>query len=233
MYVWHFPEKTCVTRFLINNLTSNMSQLTRRQQEILNWIAAYQNRYGATPSRSEIASALKLRSASTVEGHLRRLAAKGVLALLPGRNRNIRLLARPDSAALENDQGLPVIGRVAAGSPILAVENIEIYISTVALFSPPAHFLLRVQGDSMIQAGIDDGDLLAVHKTTDVQDGQIIIARLDDEVTVKRLERHGQRIRLLPANPAYAPIDITQLQRDPGRSFAIEGRAVGVIRAIR
>lgn len=210
-----------------------MSQLTRRQQEILDWIAAYQNRYGATPSRSEIASALKLRSASTVEGHLRRLAAKGMLALLPGRNRNIRLLAQSAPTVSEAVEGLPVVGRVAAGSPILAVENIETYISTVALFSPPAHFLLRVQGNSMIQAGIEDGDLLAVHKTTDVQDGQIVIAQLDDEVTVKRLERRGQRIRLLPANPAYAPIDIDQLRRDPGRNFAIEGRAVGVIRAIR
>ena len=117
-----------------------MSQLTRRQQEILDWIAAYQNRYGATPSRSEIASALKLRSASTVEGHLRRLAAKGMLALLPGRNRNIRLLAQSAPTVSEAVEGLPVVGRVAAGSPILAVENIETYISTVALFSPPAHF---------------------------------------------------------------------------------------------
>ncbi|MEZ5589788.1 MAG: transcriptional repressor LexA [Gammaproteobacteria bacterium] len=208
-----------------------MSQLTRRQQEILDWIAAYQNRYGATPSRSEIASALKLRSARTVEGHLRRLAAKGMLALLPGRNRNIRLLARPDPAVSESVQGLPVIGRVAAGSPILAVENIETHISTVALFSPPAHFLLRVQGDSMIQAGIEDGDLLAVHKTADVQDGQIVIARLDDEVTVGwngvgSVSVYCSRILRMRRSTLISYSVILG-------GIAIEGRAVGVIRAIR
>lgn len=199
--------------------------LTERQQQLLDFILAHQRQYGATPSRSEIAQALGLRSASTVEGHLRRLAAKQVLELMPGRNRNIRVLQAGES---ENQQTLPLIGRVAAGSPLLAVENIESHIDCSNLFHRPAHFLLRVQGDSMIDAGIDDGDLLAVQKTTSVREGQIIVARIDDEVTVKRWHKQGRIINLNAANPNYAPIKV-DLQR---QDFAIEGIAVGVIRSL-
>ena len=202
-----------------------MQQITQRQQQILDFIINHQRQYGATPSRSEIAKALKLSSASTVEGHLRRLAAKGLLELLPGRNRNIRLLL-PEIPDL--GKGLPLIGRVAAGSPILAVENIETTIDTETLFQPQAHFLLRVQGDSMINAGICDGDLLGVHKTTTAQEGQIIIARLDDEVTVKRWQRQSRLIRLVAANPDYPPLMVDPMRQD----FAIEGLAVGVIRSL-
>ena len=202
-----------------------MQHITQRQQQILDFIIDHQRQYGATPSRSEIARALQLSSASTIEGHLRRLAAKGLLELLPGRNRNIRLLLS-DNPNLP--KGLPIVGRVAAGSPILAVENIETTINTDMLFQPQAHFLLRVQGDSMMNAGIDDGDLLAVHKTNTVQEGQIIVARLDDDVTVKRLRRQGRSVRLIAANPAYAPITVDTARQD----FAIEGLAVGVIRSL-
>ena len=123
-------------------------------------------------------------------------------------------------------QVLPLVGQVAAGSPILAVENIEGYYGGAELFQPRADYLLRVKGDSMIDAGIEDGDLLAVQKTPEARSGDIVVARLDDEVTVKTLQRHKNQCRLLPANPAYAPIEI-----DPKRqSLTIEGIAVGVIR---
>lgn len=201
-----------------------MNPLTERQQQILDFIRSYQQHHGSAPSRSEIAKALGFKSASAAEGHLRRMAAKGYLELTPGRNRNIRLCVEE----VEN-RGLPIIGRVAAGSPILAEQNVEAYLDATGLFSPRVHFLLRVRGDSMTGAGIQNGDLLAVHKTPEAHDGQIVIARIDDEVTVKRLQRgKGGKIRLLPENRAYKAIVIVPEKHE----FVIEGLAVGIIRSL-
>ncbi|MCB1813925.1 MAG: transcriptional repressor LexA [Candidatus Competibacteraceae bacterium] len=209
-----------------------MQTLTRRQQEVLDLIRGWLEEHGAPPTRAEISQALGFRSATAAEDHLRALARKGYLELRQGRNRNIRLL-RPEpevrSSTLLNaqaTQALPLVGQVAAGSPILAVENIEGYYGSAALFQPRADYLLRVKGDSMMDAGIEDGDLLAVRKTPEARSGDIVIARLDDEVTVKTLQHDQNRLRLLPANPACQPIEV-----DPERqTLAIEGVAVGVIR---
>jgi repressor LexA len=193
-------------------------KLTSRQQEILDFIKNSLEMLGAPPTRMEISNAFGFASPNAAEDHLKALAKKGVIILEPGSARGIRLVEQ---------LGLPLIGSVAAGSPILAVENVQgRYALDAGLFSPRADFLLKVRGLSMIDAGIFDGDLLAVHKTHQARDGQIVVARLDEEVTVKRLEsRHGQ-VRLLAENPDFAPIDV-----DPGAvEFAIEGIAVGLIR---
>lgn len=200
-----------------------MSSLTKRQQQVLQLIRQRLADEGSPPTRAEIANALGLHSANTAEAHLRALAKKGYIELLAGRNRNIRL--REDTEEVPPN-GLPVVGRVAAGSPLLSVEHIEGYFSIESLFSPPADYLLRVRGMSMRDAGIFDGDLLAVKRTAQAEPGHIVVARLDDEVTVKRLTYHDNQIRLLPENPDFVPIDV-----DPARSqFAIEGIVVGVIR---
>ncbi|MCL2524063.1 MAG: transcriptional repressor LexA [Betaproteobacteria bacterium] len=193
-------------------------KLTPRQQEILDFIKNSLEMLGAPPTRAEIAQAFGFASANAAEDHLKALAKKGVIILEPGSARGIRLVEQ---------LGLPLIGSVAAGSPILAVENVQgRYVLDAGLFSPRADFLLRVRGLSMIDAGIFDGDLLAVHKTDQVRDGQIVVARLGEEVTVKRLDRGGGQIRLLAENPDFAPIVI-----EPGMvEFAIEGIAVGLIR---
>ena len=202
-----------------------MEKLTPRQQQVLDLVRRHIDQTGYPPTRADIARELGFKSANAAEEHLKALARKGAIEMIAGASRGIRL---PESA------GIPIVGRVAAGNPVLAQQHIEDYCDLApSFFKPRADYLLRVQGDSMIEIGILDGDLLAVHSTPSADNGAIVVARIDDEVTVKRLERRGQRIRLLPANPAYAPIDINQLQRDPGRSFTIEGRAVGVIRAIR
>ena len=199
-----------------------MKTLTHRQQQILTLIQDHLAKYGAPPTRAEIARALGFRSATAAEDHLRALAHKGYLELTPGRNRNIRLLQTPP----DRTEQLPLIGQVAAGSPLLAVENIEGYVGCHTLFQPRADYLLRVRGDSMIEAGIDDGDLLAVHKTLEAQNGDIVVARLDnDDVTVKTLQIDKNQLRLLPANPAYAPLEL-----DSTYPIAIEGIAVGIIR---
>lgn len=200
-----------------------MRTLTKRQDQVLNLIRQRLTQEGSPPTRTEIANALGLQSSNTAEAHLRALAKKGYIELLAGRNRNIRLL--------EDNQdippiGLPLVGRVAAGSPILTVEHIEGHYCLESLFSPPADYLLRVRGMSMCEAGIFDGDLLAVKRTAHAEHGQIVVARMEDEVTVKRLEYRDNRIRLLPANADFTPIDI-----NPARtSFDIEGIVVGVIR---
>jgi repressor LexA len=201
--------------------------LTPRQRQILDWIAAQSASGGAPPTRAEIASAFGFRSANAAEEHLRALARKGAIEMTPGRSRGIRVMGartrQPDGALL------PLIGRVAAGSPILAVENIESELAVdAALFQPHADYLLRVRGDSMVGVGILDGDLLAVHRSPSAESGQIVVARIGDEVTVKRLQRDGDRVRLCAENPAYAPIEI-----DPAREdFVLEGLAVGVVRAL-
>lgn len=191
--------------------------LTPRQQEILDFIRNNLEVLGAPPTRVEICNAFGFASPNAAEDHLRALAKKGAIILEPGSARGIRLVEQ---------LGLPLVGSVAAGSPILAVENVQSRVPLAAgLFEPKADYLLKVRGNSMVDAGILDGDLLAVHKTAEARSGQIVVARLDDEVTVKRLHRHrGGRIELVAENPDYDPIAIE------GRDFAIEGIAVGLIR---
>ena len=192
--------------------------LTPRQAEILEFIRHTVENSGVPPTRAEIATALGFRSVNAAEGHLKALARKGAIELLRGSSRGIRLV---------QESGLAVIGQVAAGSPILAEEHVEArYQVDPKLFSPQAHYLLRVRGMSMRDAGILDGDLLAVHRTREVRDGQIVVARIDDEVTVKRLQRNGNRVRLLPENADFAPIEV-DIER---QILEIEGIGVGVIR---
>ena len=198
-----------------------MRPLTARQAEILALIQDFMEQSGFPPTRAEIATKLGFRSANAAEEHLRALERKGILDILPGASRGIQL----KQSGLP---GLPLIGRVAAGSPILAEENIKSrHKVDPALFSPKADYLLKVKGDSMINIGIMDGDLLAVHKTSDVRSGQVVVARIDNEVTVKRLKRKDGAISLLPENDNLEPIVVDPQVND----FAIEGLAVGVIRS--
>lgn len=192
--------------------------LTTRQAEILELIRAHIDETGFPPTRAEICQHFGFRSPNAAEQHLRALAKKGVIDIAGGTSRGIRLLV---------ESGLPVVGRVAAGSPILAVENVEDrYQMDSRLFRPQASYLLRVHGMSMRDAGILDGDLLAVHRTPQARNGQIVVARLGDEVTVKRFQRQGGKVRLLPENPEFDPIEV-----DPKyQELAIEGLGVGVIR---
>lgn len=194
-----------------------MESLTPRQQEILALIREFMVNTGRPPTRAEIAQALGFRSANAAEEHLRALARKGVIELVAGASRGIRL----------THAGVPVVGRVAAGHPILAQQHIEQhYQIDPGLFRPRADYLLRVEGLSMRDAGILPGDLLAVHRSPEARNGQIVVARLVDEVTVKYFERDGHRVRLLPANPDFTPIEI-DLRREP---FTLEGLGVGVLR---
>ena len=196
--------------------------LTARQAQILELIRQYIGETGYPPTRAEIAKELGFKSANAAEEHLKALARKGAIEMIPGTSRGIRI---PELT----DQGLPIVGRVAADDPILAEENIEDRIDLPAgFFQPQADYLLRVRGDSMIDAGILDGDLLAVHKTQQATNGQIVVARIDQEVTVKRFQRTKKRnqILLLPENEAYSPIEVDLANQ----AFAIEGLSVGVIR---
>jgi repressor LexA len=191
------------------------SDLTPRQREILDFIRNTLEILGAPPTRAEIAGAFGFASPNAAEDHLKALAKKGAVVLDPRSARGIRLVEQ---------LGLPLIGSVAAGSPILAVENQLGRIQfDPGLFSPRADYLLKVRGNSMTGAGILDGDLLAVHKTSEARNGQIVVARIEDEVTVKRLHKKGSRIELVAENPDYAPIVVTG-------PLAIEGLAVGLIR---
>ena len=197
-----------------------MEKLTVRQVEVLDLIRTHISDTGYPPTRADIASELGFRSPNAAEEHLKALARKGAIEMIPGTSRGIRL---PDM------EGLPIVGQVAAGNPILAEENIEDTCDVPpSLFSPRADFLLRVRGDSMIDAGILNGDLLAVHKTPEASDGQIVVARIDDEVTVKRLRRTKSKrnIRLIPENDDYEPIEIDLA----AQNCTIEGVSVGVIR---
>ncbi len=195
-----------------------MRDLTPRQQQILQLIRDRIEATGLPPTRAEIAQEFGFRSPNAAEEHLKVLARKGVLELMPGASRGIRLT---------NGGGLPVVGRVAAGNPILAQENIEAhYQIDSALFSPRADYLLKVRGMSMKDAGILDGDLLAVHRTSDVRAGQVVVARLNDEVTVKRFRKSGHVVQLLPENPDFEPIEVDLRNQE----FVIEGIGVGVIR---
>jgi repressor LexA len=215
-------------------------KLTHRQQQILDLVQSAIERTGAPPTRAEIAAELGFRSANAAEEHLQALARKGVIELVGGTSRGIRLRADV-LRALNQARGkqfqfalpgleqlsLPLVGRVAAGSPILAQEHIDqTYVVEASLFARRPDFLLRVRGMSMRDAGILDGDLLAVQKTTEAKNGQIVVARVGDEVTVKRLHRSRHGIELLPENPDYEPIVV-----GPGETqFALEGVAVGLIR---
>jgi len=198
-----------------------MEPLTPRQAKILQLVRDAIDANGYPPTRAEICSVMGFSSPNAAEKHLRVLERKGAIEMLAGASRGIRL---------KTDSGLPLIGRVAAGSPILAEANIQArYRVDPALFKPRADYLLKVRGSSMRDAGILDGDLLAVHRTAEARSGQIVVARLHDEVTVKRLRRRGHHIELVAENPDYKSIVL-----DPRRdALAIEGVAVGIIRSGR
>lgn len=202
-----------------------MRPLTARQEEVLKLIKDTMLNTGMPPTRAEIARELGFKSANAAEEHLKALARKGVIEILPGTSRGIKLNI-PLEDQLE-ELGLPLIGRVAAGEPILAQEHIEgHYRVDPSLFKPSADFLLRVSGMSMKDIGILDGDLLAVHRTIDVHNGQVVVARVDDDVTVKRLEKKGRQVLLHAENDDFSTIKV-DLATQP---FNIEGIAVGVIR---
>lgn len=192
--------------------------LTERQREILGFIRDTVEDRGTAPTRLEICTAFGFSSPNAAESHLRALEKKGAILMEAGSSRGIRLV---------ESLGLPVVGKVAAGSPILSESSIDSRVRVdPAMFAPRADFLLRVRGLSMIEAGIFEGDLIAVHRTADVRDGQIVVARLDDEVTVKRFKRSKGRIELLPENRTMKPIIV-----DPERQrLTIEGLVVGLIR---
>jgi repressor LexA len=200
-----------------------MAVLTPRQSEIFSFIQSFIAETGMPPTRAEIARELGFRSANAAEEHLRALARKGVIELVPGTSRGIQV-----TAAAQEARGLPLVGRVAAGQPILAAEHIEgRYQVDPALFKSHPQYLLRVHGMSMRDAGILDGDLVAVCRTPDVRNGQIVVARLDEEVTVKRYRQSGSIVWLLPQNPDYEPIRLDLSDQ----SLVIEGVVVGVIRS--
>ncbi len=204
-----------------------MRELTPRQREVVLLIQKVIHDTGMPPTRAEIAGALKFRSVNAAEQHLRSLERKGVIELIRGKSRGIRLKEAFRERSPRAMSGLPLVGRVAAGEPMLAEEHIEArYRIDADLFETPPHFLLRVHGMSMRDAGILDGDLVAVHRTPEVRNRQIIVARLEDEVTVKRYRQEGHRVWLLPENPEFEPIEIDL--RD--RHFTIEGVVVGVVR---
>ena len=196
--------------------------LTKRQQQVLEIVKDHIEESGYPPTRVDISQKLGFKSPNAAEEHLKALAKKGAIVLTPGTSRGIRL---PDSVK----EGIPVVGRVAAGDPILAAENIEDNVDLPpSFFNPRADYLLRVKGDSMINVGILDGDLLAIHKTSEATSGQIVVARIESEVTVKRFKRtkNPNQIFLLPENDDFSPIEVDL----ENQAFQIEGRSVGVIR---
>ncbi|HTP96494.1 MAG TPA: transcriptional repressor LexA [Burkholderiales bacterium] len=195
-----------------------MEALTPRQSEILDLIRQRVDQTGYPPTRAEIAKEFGFRSPNAAEEHLRALERKGAIEIEPGASRGLRLTG---------PTGVPLIGRVAAGSPMLAEEHVEgRYRIDRSLFKPRADYLLRVRGLSMRDAGILEGDLLAVHRTREARTGQIVVARLDGEVTVKRFKRRGSQVQLLPENPDFKPIEIDLRSGE----LTIEGIGVGVIR---
>ena len=216
---------------------SESPKLTARQQQILTLIERAISTTGAPPTRAEIATELGFKSANAAEEHLQALARKGVIELVSGTSRGIRLRNKSGTSAWQGQQyslqipglaqlALPLIGRVAAGSPILAQEHVDqTYYVENSLFQRQPDYLLKVRGMSMRDAGIMDGDLLAVQATKEAKNGQIVVARLGEEVTVKRFRRNKQQIELHPENPDYQIIVV-----EPGDPFEIEGLAVGLIR---
>src|SRR5579863_815914 len=199
-----------------------MSDLTPRQTQILRLVQQSIANHGMPPTRAEIARELGFRSANAAEEHLRALARKGVISLVPGTSRGIQL-----KDTMREQLGLPLVGRVAAGAPMLAEEHIEArYDIDPALFQPQAHYLLKVVGMSMKNVGILDGDLVAVHRTAEVRSRQIVVARLENEVTVKRYRQEGSVVWLLPENTEFEPIRVDLKQQQ----LLIEGIVVGVVR---
>ena len=199
-----------------------MSELTPRQSEVLGFIRDFIEETGMPPTRAEIATKLGFRSPNAAEEHLRALQRKGSIELIPGASRGIQL-----KDVLKDQLGLPLVGKVAAGNPILAEEHIEDHLRIdPSMFSPMAHYLLRVEGMSMKDAGILDGDLVAVHRTPNVRSRQIIVARLEDEVTVKRYRQEGRTVWLLPENQDFRPIEV-DLDK---QHLVIEGVVVGLLR---
>lgn len=201
-------------------------QLTERQQEIFDFVKNHISTTGMPPTRVEIAREIGFKSPNAAEEHLKALARKGYIEMLSGTSRGIRILVNDEEAA--NEDSLPLVGRVAAGTPIEAIEHIEDhYPVSGTMFNPTADYLLRVNGNSMENIGILDGDLLAVHKTKVAKNGQVVVARVDDEVTVKRLEKKGNLIYLHPEND-----ELESSVVDPRFEYIeIEGIAVGVIRS--
>lgn len=201
-----------------------MKPLTSRQQNVFDLIKSRIDETGMPPTRAEIAKELGFRSANAAEEHLKALHKKGVIQIIPGTSRGIKLIQEEQ---IEENLGLPLIGRVAAGEPILAQEHVETHYQVDAnMFKPHADFLLRVYGMSMKNIGIMDGDLLAVHKTQDIRNGQVVVARLDDDVTVKRFSRKGNQVWLHAENEEFSPILVDLANQ----SLVIEGVAVGIIR---
>lgn len=199
-----------------------MNGLTARQQQIFDLIRDHIQTTGYPPTRAEIAEHFGYRSVNAAEQHLKALEKKGVIEIVKGTSRGIRLMED-----IAPHRGIPIVGDVAAGEPILAQQNVEDYLNVdAAMFSPPADFFLRVRGDSMRDAGILNGDLLAVRSTPEAQDGAIVVARIDDEVTVKRLKRHRNTVSLLPENIDYEPIEVDVSKQE----LVIEGLAIGVLR---
>lgn len=199
-----------------------MNELTPRQQRVLNVIRNFLEETGMPPTRAEIARELGFKSANAAEEHLRALERKGAISLMSGTSRGIRL-----RDSLREQMGLPLVGRVAAGHPILAEQHIEArYQIDPGMFNPRPHYLLQVHGMSMRDAGILDGDLVAVHRTPEIRNGQIVVARLEDEVTVKRYRQEGKLVWLLPENADFAPMRL-DLREQP---LVIEGVVVGVMR---
>lgn len=196
-------------------------KLTKRQEEVLECVKRHILSTGYPPTRADIARELGFRSANAAEEHLKALARKGAIEMIPGTSRGIKI------PGLGEDEGLPIVGQVAAGSPILAQEHVEDHCTISSdFFNPPAHYLLRVRGMSMRDVGILDGDLLAVHQTQTARDGEIVVARIEDEVTVKRFKKNGHIVYLLPENEEFSPIEIDLREQE----LAIEGLSVGVIR---
>jgi len=213
-----------------------MRDLTSRQQEILALIKQHIAKTGFPPTRAEIAASLGFRSPNAAEEHLKALARKGVIELASGASRGIRLKLLPDAhgtdipSAVQVALSLPLVGRVAAGSPILAQEHVEAsYALDPALFDERPDYLLKVRGMSMRDAGILDGDLLAVRRAQEARNGQVVVARVGDDVTVKRFRRRGHLVELLPENPEYSPITVDARSGE----FALEGIAVGLLRGGR
>ena len=204
-----------------------MDALTDRQAEILRLVRDLTEVSGFPPTRAEIAERMGFRSVNAAEQHLRALEKKGAIEISSGASRGIRVRDGRGASRAGRLLELPVIGRVAAGSPMLAQEHVqERYQVDPNLFTPRADYLLRVRGMSMRDAGILEGDLLAVHRTQEARTGQVVVARLADEVTVKRFRRRGHAVQLLPENPDFEPIEV-DLRSEP---LVIEGIAVGVIR---
>lgn len=198
-----------------------MQGLTKRQQEILRMIQSHIASTGFPPTRTDICEYFGFRSPTAAEDHLRALEKKGVIELISGTSRGIRVVEDIQ------DEGLPLVGRVAAGEPIMSSDHIEEHVKvTPDLFYPHADYLLRVKGMSMRDVGIIDGDLLAVHATNQVSSNQIVVARVDDEVTVKRFRQRGNIVTLLPENEEFEPIRVDLREQD----FSIEGVYVGVLR---